>query len=79
MLAGGGSRIAQWLAYLLPDIAALGSILSGPPKNSEENIVNVAEVNERRWLEESGQWLENVDQAHLVLASGKPVLQKTCW
>ena len=57
MLAGGGSRIAQWLAYLLPDLAALGSILSGPPKNSEENIVNVAEVNERRWLEESGQWL----------------------
>ena len=29
-----------------------------------------------RWLAESGQWLENVDQTHLVLASGKPVLQK---
>ena len=25
-----------------------------------------------------GQWLENVDQAHLVLASGNPVLQKIC-
>ena len=23
----------------------------------------------------SGQWLENVDRTHLVLASGKPVLQ----
>ena len=27
-------------------------------------------------LEESGQWLENVDQTHLVLASGKLVTQK---
>ena len=25
---------------------------------------------------ESGQWLENVDQAHQVLAKGKQVLQK---
>ena len=39
-------------------------------------MINVAEVNQRRWLEESGQWLENVDQTHLVLDSGKPVLQK---
>ena len=28
------------------------------------------------WLEESGHRLENVDQTHLVLASGKLVLQK---
>ena len=34
------------------------------------------EVDQQRWLEESGQWLENVDRTHLVLASGKPVLQK---
>ena len=27
-------------------------------------------------LDESGQWLEKVDRTHLVLASGKPVLQK---
>ena len=40
-------------------------------------IVNVAEANQRRCLEESGHWLENVDRAHLVLASGKlVVLQK---
>ena len=36
----------------------------------DEKIVDVAE--------ESGQWLENVDRTHLVLASGKLVLlQKT--
>ena len=40
------------------------------------NIIDVAEVNQRRWLEESGQWLENVDRTHLVLASGKLVLKK---
>ena len=28
------------------------------------------------WIEESGQWLENVDRTHQVLASGKPVQQK---
>ena len=39
-------------------------------------IIDVAQVNQRRWLEESGQWLENVDRTHLVLATGKPVLQK---
>ena len=33
-------------------------------------------VNHRRCLEESGQWLENIDWTHLVLASGKVVLQK---
>ena len=34
---------------------------------SEKKIVNVAEVNQLRWLEESGQWIENVNQTHLVL------------
>ena len=38
--------------------------------------VNVAEVNQRRCWDESGQWLENVDQTNLALASGKLVLQK---
>ena len=33
-------------------------------------------VNQLRCLENSGQRLENVDQTHLVLASGKLVLQK---
>ena len=40
-------------------------------------IIDVAEVNQRPWLEESGQGLENGDRTHLVLASGKPVLQKS--
>ena len=40
-------------------------------------IIDVAEVNQWRWLEDSRQWLDNVDQTHLVLASGKQVLQKT--
>ena len=33
---------------------------------SEEKIVNGAEVNQRRCLKKSGQWLENVDQTHLT-------------
>ena len=40
------------------------------------NFFKVTEVNQQRWWEESGQWLENVDRTHLVLASGKPVQQK---
>ena len=36
----------------------------------------VAEINQQHWSEESGQRVENVDRTHLVLASGKPVLQK---
>ena len=34
---------------------------------SVEKTVDVSEVNQWRCLEESGQWLENVDQTHLVL------------
>ena len=56
--------------------STMASVLCVPKKISEEKIVDVAEVNQRRWLEESGQWLENVDQTHIVLASGKLVLQK---
>ena len=39
-------------------------------------MIDVAEVNQWRWLEECRQRLENVLQTHLVLASGNPVLQK---
>ena len=59
------------------DLAAPGSIPSAPKKISKEKIIDVAEVYQRRCFEESGKWLENVDQDHLVLASGKQVLQKT--
>ena len=41
------------------------------PKNFRRKIIDIAEVNQRLWLEESGQWPEN-----LVPASGKPVSQK---
>ena len=40
--------------------------------------MDVVEVNRRRWLEESGLWLELVDQAHLVLASGKASSTSSC-
>ena len=55
---------------------APGLIPSVPTKKFRGKIINVAEVNQRRWLEESGQWQENVDQTHLVLVSGKPAQQK---
>ena len=42
--------------------------------SSEAN--DVAQIYQWRWLEKSGQWLENADRTHLVLASGKLVLWK---
>ena len=54
------------VAYLHLDPSAPCSIPS----------VNFPEVNQWSCLEESGQWLENVDQTHLELASGRLVLQK---
>ena len=62
----GGGSIAQFLVYLLPDPAAPGSFPS--KKISEEKIIDVAEVNQWRWVEESEQWVENVDQTHQVVA-----------
>ena len=44
-------------------------------KKAAEKIVNVAEVNQRHFVEESGVWLVNVGQTHLVLAIVKLVLQ----
>ena len=58
--------ITQWLGYLLPDPAAPGLI---------PIIPNVAEVNQRHWIKESGPSVENVDRTHLVLDSDKLVLQ----
>ena len=42
----------------------------------EPKIINIAKVNQQRWLEESGLQLETVDRIHPVLASGKQVPQK---
>ena len=61
---------------MLLDPGAPGLIPSVPKIFSEEKIVDVAEVNQRHCLEESGHWLEKVDQTHLEVASGKLVLQK---
>ena len=51
-------------------------------KKIQRKIMYFPEVNQQRWLEESRQWLENVDRTHLVLAStllasGQPVIQKS--
>ena len=59
------------VSYLASKLSCLGSIPSVPKKNSEEKIVDVADVNQRCCIEESVQWLENVDQTHLELVSGK--------
>ena len=60
---------------MLSDPAAPGSIPSFT-KIIFEEIFDVAEVYQWRCLEERGEWLKNVDLTHLVLASGKLVLQK---
>ena len=58
------------------DPTALGSIPSIPENFSEEQIVDVAEFIKWRCLEKSGHGLENVEQNHLGLSSGKLELQK---
>ena len=52
--------------------AAPGYIPSFPQKIQVETISMWL----RCWLEKSGQWLGNVDRTHLVMTSGKLVLQK---
>ena len=68
-MGGSGGSIAQWFAILASGSSCLGSIFKIPEFFSVEKINDVAQVNQRRWLEESGQWLENFDRTHLVLAS----------
>ena len=67
--------VAQWFAHLLRYRAVPGLIPHIPESFSWEKNGNVAEVNQRRCLEKSEQWLEKVDQAHRVISSGKLVLQ----
>ena len=59
----------------LLDPAAPGLIPTNPEIFSLEKITKVAQVDQRHCLEDRRQWLENVDQTHLALASGKLVLQ----
>ena len=67
-------REGQYSKMVSP--AAPGLIPGVPEIISVETIVDVAEVKQWCWLKASGQWLVNVDQTHLELASDKLVLQK---
>ena len=64
---------ARHRGRILASHKAPPGLILGIPKN----YFDVAEIYQCRWLEESGQRLENVDRTHLVLASGKLVLKKT--
>ena len=64
-------------------VSTLASGPSCPGFNTQhsQNIfrgknVNVPDANQWCFFEESEQWLENVDQTHLVLSSGKLVQKK---
>ena len=46
------------------------------PGSHPKIYFDVAEIFRRRWLEKSGQMVQNVFHTHLVLASGKLLLQK---
>ena len=74
--AEGGGQYSTELKILASQLAAPGLIPSIPKKNSEEKLSMLLRLNQWRWLEESGQWLENVALSQIALASGKPVLQK---
>ena len=43
------------------------------PNKFRGKIINTAEVNQCRWLEENWLWDENVDRPHLFLSSGKVI------
>ena len=62
-------------------VSILASRLSCPGFDSQHSRNffrgKIAEVNQRCCIEKSRQWLVNVDPPHLVLASGKLVLQKS--
>ena len=75
ILRGGGGRIAQWLAFMLPDPAALGLTNIIHKKISEERNVHFAEVYQWCCLDESGLWLEIFYRTHISLTIGKLALQ----
>ena len=53
------------------NILASGPSCPGFTSQRSQKIIDVTEVNQLGCLEESGQWLENADFTHLVLASSK--------
>ena len=62
-------RISQIQLAAPVSIPSIPEILRG-------KIINVAEVSQQRWIEESGQCLENVDWTHLVLAEASQCYKK---
>ena len=58
--------------------AAALSLIPSIPQKIIVKINDVADVNQRRWLEESRQLLEKVAQTHLVLVNWMAVQQKAC-
>ena len=74
---GGGGQRSTMVSILTSGPSCPGfNVTAFPIFFQKFFFVNVAEVNQWRCLEESGQLLENVDQTHLVLSSGRLVLQK---
>ena len=73
--ADGGLHSIEEHTFFSPSSPGFHSQRS--QKNFRGKIIYVAEVKQWCWLEESEQWLENIDQTRLALVSGKPVLQKT--
>ena len=74
----GGSALHRG-SILASRPAAPCLIPNFPQKKFSGKIVDVVEVNRWCWLDENGQRLENVYRTHLVLASGKSVLQFKLW
>ena len=56
--------------------AAAPSLIPSIPQKIIVKINDAADVNQRRWLEESRQLLEKVAQTHLVMVNWMAVLQK---
>ena len=71
-----GERAAQHKGSILASHPTAPGSIPSLSKKIKGKIIHAAEVNQRRCLEESEQWLVNGDRTHLVMASGKPVLQK---
>ena len=70
----GFNWVAQWIAYLLPTLQPRIQIPAFPIFFSDEFLMLLSLTDGT--VLKSGQRLDNVDQTHLVLASGKLVLQK---
>ena len=72
LLGGGG--IAQWIAFALPNPAAQGSN-PDVPNNLLSMLPRFIDGAAAQSISRQPR-LNNVNQTHLVLVSGKPVLQK---